>query len=498
MTLTSGTKLGPYEIIAPLGAGGMGEVYRATDSKLGRDVALKVILREYAQDAQLMARFQREAQVLASLNHSNIASIYGLEESEGVRALVMELVEGATLAERIREGAIPIEEALPIAKQIAEALEYHERGIIHRDLKPSNIKLTHEGKVKVLDFGLAKALQGDASPRNISNSPTMTLEATKAGIILGTAAYMSPEQAKGKTVDRRTDIWSFGAVLFEMLTGRQMFAGETATDILAAVVRAEPDWTMLPKDVPRRIRELLKRCLVKDEKRRLRDIGDARLDLDDARDATPDAASMPPPNLLRRALLWAMGAAAIVIAALTLSHQFGIKTASREVTYLDIPYPPNIEPVSGLQGGFAISPDGRSVAMIGVRDGARRLYIRRLDRAEATEVGDTPGVNSVFFSPDSASVAFIPGSLLLTRLSLVDQQRAIVASGGLRGDHLYPRQRAMDCAGTGRQVQAVDRPRRRATRGAALRARGATGGAHSVVFKPDHRVGHGTDRSGVC
>jgi len=434
MVLTCGTKLGPYEIQSPLGAGGMGEVYRAADSKLGRDVALKVILQEFAQDAQLMARFQREAQVLASLNHANIASIYGLEESGAMRALVMELVEGPTLAERIKQGAIPVEEALPIAKQIAEALECaHEHGIVHRDLKPANIKLTHEGKVKVLDFGLAKALQGDASPRNISNSPTMTLEATKAGIILGTAAYMSPEQAKGKTVDRRTDIWSFGAVLFEMLTGRQMFAGETATDILAAVVRAEPDWTMLPKDMPRRIRELLKRCLVKDEKRRLRDIGDARLDLDDARDATPDAASMPPPKLLWRTLLWAMGAAAIVITALTLSHQFGIKTASREVTYLDIAYPPNIEPVSGLQGGFAISPDGRSVAMIGVRDGARRLYIRRLDRAEATEVGDTPGVNSVFFSPDSASVAFIPGSLLLTRLSLTDQQRAIIASGDFFG-----------------------------------------------------------------
>jgi serine/threonine protein kinase/Tol biopolymer transport system component len=430
MALTSGAKLGPYEIVAPLGAGGMGEVYRATDLKLGRDIALKVILQEFAQDAQLMARFQHEAQVLASLNHTNIASLYGLEESGGVRALVMELVEGPTLAERIREGAIPIEEALPIAKQITEALEYaHERGIIHRDLKPANIKLTADGKVKVLDFGLAKALQGDASPRNISNSPTLTMSATKVGMILGTAAYMSPEQAKGKTVDRRTDIWSFGAVLFEMLTGRQMFVGETATDIMAAVVRAEPDWTILPKGVPRRIRELLHRCLLKDEKRRLRDIGDARLDLDDALDTTPDATSMPPPNPLRRALPWAIAGAALVIAASTLFHRSGIDTASREVMSLEITYPANVEPVSGIQGGFAVSPDGRAVAMIGVRDGVRSLNVRRLDRAEATEINDTSGVTAACFSPDGTSVAFIPGSGLLTRLSLADQQRAILASG---------------------------------------------------------------------
>src|SRR5215471_6998722 len=218
MALTSGTKLGPYEVQTQLGMGGMGEVYRAIDSKLGRPVALKVILPEFAQDAQRMARFQREAQLLASLNHPNIASIYGLEDGSGVSALVMELVEGPTLEERIKRGAIPVEEALPVAKQVADALEFaHDHGIVHRDLKPANIKLTHDGKVKVLDFGLAKALQGDAALQNISNSPTMTM-ASKAGIILGTAAYMSPEQAKGKTVDRRADIWSFGAVLFEMLT----------------------------------------------------------------------------------------------------------------------------------------------------------------------------------------------------------------------------------------------------------------------------------------
>jgi serine/threonine protein kinase len=431
MVLTSGKKLGPYEIVSVLGAGGMGEVYRATDSKLGRDVALKVILQKFAQDAQLMARFQREAQVLASLNHTNIASIYGLEESGGVRALVIELVEGPTLAERIREGAIPIEEALPIVKQIAEALEYaHERGIIHRDLKPANIKLTADGKVKVLDFGLAKALQGDTSPRNISNSPTLTMSATKVGMILGTAAYMSPEQAKGKAVDRRTDIWSFGVVLFEMLTGRQMFVGETATDVMAAVVRAEPDWTLLPKDVPWRIRLLLERCLVKDGKHRLRDIGDARLDLDDARDEPPTPRPRPseprfgvrcrglqpqpqspsPHGRYRTALAWTQLRAKWCISISPI-------------------YPPNVEPVSGLQGGIALSPNGQSVTMIGVRDGVRYLYIRRLDRREATEIIDTAGVGTGYFSPDSASVAFIPGSGLLTRLSLADQQSATLASG---------------------------------------------------------------------
>ena len=377
-----------------------------------------------------MARFQREAQVLASLNHNNIASIYGLEDSGGVRAPVMELVEGPTLADRIKGGAVPLEEALPIAKQIAEALEYaHERGVVHRDLKPANIKVTQDGKVKVLDFGLAKALQDDTSTQDISNSPTLSVAATKAGIILGTAAYMSPEQAKGKPVDRRSDIWSFGAVLFEMLTGRQPFAGETATDIMAAVVRAEPDWGLLAKNLPGRVRELLLRCLVKDDKRRLRDIGEARLALDDAMNAPPDVASTVPPNLKWRALPWAIVAVAIAVAVWTFWHRSGSGAASGVVMHFDIGYPPNVEPISGLQGGFAISPDGQSVAMIGVREGVRRLYIRRLDRPEAAEISDTAGVIAAYFSPDSKSVAFDQASGLLTRISLVDQQRAVLARG---------------------------------------------------------------------
>ncbi len=246
MALANGSRLGSYEVLSLLGAGGMGEVYRAHDSKLGRDVALKVLPEAFARDADRMARFQREAKVLASLNHPNIASIYGLEDSGSTHALVMELVEGTTLADRIKSGPIPIDEALRIAKQITEALEYaHERGIVHRDLKPANVKVTSDDAVKVLDFGLAKAIEGDAASMDIANSPTISRMATQAGVLLGTAAYMSPEQAKAKPVDRRADIWAFGCVLYEMLTGKTAFRGETVTDTLAAVIRAEPDWSQL-------------------------------------------------------------------------------------------------------------------------------------------------------------------------------------------------------------------------------------------------------------
>ncbi len=288
MRLANGSRLGHYEIDAPIGSGGMGEVYRANDSKLGRRVALKVLPEAFARDAERMARFQREAKVLASLNHPNIASIYGIEDSGSTHALVMELVEGPTLADRILKGPIPIGEALPIARQICDALEYaHERGIVHRDLKPANVKVTDDDAVKVLDFGLAKALEGDASSIDIMNSPTITRMATQAGVLLGTAAYMSPEQAKGRPVDRRADIWAFGCVLYEMLTGQMAFSGETATDTLAAVIRAEPDWSLLPAGTPLRVRVLLQRCLQEDPKQRLRDIGDARIALDEVLAAPP-------------------------------------------------------------------------------------------------------------------------------------------------------------------------------------------------------------------
>src|SRR6202162_2037692 len=255
MTLAAGTKLGSYEVLAQIGAGGMGEVYQVHDTKLGRDVAIKVLPEAFAHDADRLSRFQREAKMLASLNHPNIATIHGLEQSNGTSYLVMELVSGETLQERIRsDGAVPVEEALAIAKQIAEALEAaHEKGIIHRDLKPANVKVTPEGKVKVLDFGLAKAFAGDATTEDIGNSPTLSMAATMHGVILGTAAYMSPEQARGKAVDKRTDIWAFGCVLYELLTGKQTFHGEDVTDILAAVVRAEPDWQALPPATPVKI-----------------------------------------------------------------------------------------------------------------------------------------------------------------------------------------------------------------------------------------------------
>jgi eukaryotic-like serine/threonine-protein kinase len=283
LALTLGTRIGVYDITASIGAGGMGQVYRATDARLKREVAIKVLPPSLATDADRLARFQREAEVLASLNHPNIAAIYGLEESGGMTALVMELVEGDDLSQRIARGALLLDEALPIAKQIAEALETaHERGIIHRDLKPANIKVREDGAVKVLDFGLAKAMDpAGASDVNVANSPTLAAHATALGMIIGTAAYMAPEQAKGKAIDKRADIWAFGVVLYEMLAGRSAFAGETVTDIIAAVVTREPEWTALPAGTPPSIRRVLARCLEKDPKRRLRDIGDVRLEIDE-------------------------------------------------------------------------------------------------------------------------------------------------------------------------------------------------------------------------
>ena len=303
----------------------MGEVYRARDTKLGRDVAIKVLPEAFARDAERMARFQREAKVLASLNHPNIATIYGLEDSGGTHALVMELVEGPTLAERIKPGRFRSTKRCRIAKQICEALEYaHERGIVHRDLKPANVKVTSDDAVKVLDFGLAKALEGDAPSIDIANSPTMSRMATQAGMLLGTAAYMSPEQAKGKAVDRRADIWAFGCVLYEMLTGKMAFRGETVTDTLAAVITAEPDWSLLPAATPMRVRVLLQRCLQKDPKQRLRDIGDARISLDEVLSGAPDPAlagarriSAP---LWRRALPWIAALLFVSLAPIAFIH----------------------------------------------------------------------------------------------------------------------------------------------------------------------------------
>src|SRR5438477_10093804 len=273
-----GTKLAHYEITSHLGSGGMGDVYQATDTKLGRSVAIKFLPEAFSHDSERVARFEREARVLASLNHSNIAAIHGLEESGGRKFLVMELVGGETLAERIKRGPIPVEESLGLAKQICEALESaHEKGIIHRDLKPANVKITPDGKVKVLDFGLAKAFEGEAAKSNLSHSPTLSMAATNAGMILGTAAYMSPEQAKGRQVDKRTDIFAFGCVLYEMLTGRAAFDGDDVGEILARVIEREPDWNRLPVRTPPGIRRLLQRCLEKDRDHRLQTAADARI-----------------------------------------------------------------------------------------------------------------------------------------------------------------------------------------------------------------------------
>src|SRR5262245_15279083 len=322
--LASGAMIGAYRIVELIGKGGMGEVYRARDTRLGRDVAFKILPAAFVVDPDRRARFEREARVLASLNHPNIAAIYGLEESDDTRALVMELVEGETLAERIARGSIPLDEVLPIAKQIAEALEAaHEQGIIHRDLKPSNIKLRPDRTVKVLDFGLAKALDPAPTGVDASQSPTITNPAiTGMGIILGTAAYMSPEQAKGRPADKRSDICAFGCVLYEMLTNKRAFAGNDVGDTLAFVITKELDWDALPADTPSAVRRLLRRCLRKDIRDRLRDIGDARIEMQDAEAEASQGTTLPVPIVGRRGrerLAWAAAAVAMVLAAVVAS-----------------------------------------------------------------------------------------------------------------------------------------------------------------------------------
>lgn len=414
MSLAPGNKLGPYEIAAPLGAGGMGEVYRARDSKLGRDVAIKVLPEAFAQEATRMARFEREAKLLAALNHPNIASIYGLEESNGARALVMELVEGPTLAERIKQGPLALEEALPIAKQVAEALEYaHERGIIHRDLKPLNVKLTQDGQVKLLDFGLAKALEGENIEEDLQTSPTLTAVATRAGVMLGTAAYMAPEQARGKHVDRRADIWAFGCVLYEMLTGRGAFDGETTSDILACVIRAEPDWGLLTDSVPPRIRELLRRCLEKDPKQRLQAIGEARIAVDRVITSAPGTADAPPvvivpQQLWRRALPWAVAATAVALALGGLYLRSGLPEA-HPVMRASLLLPEPLVGVFTANPGspITLSPDGSRLVYVGSpADKPSQLYVRQLDQQTSAPIPGTDDPVQPFFSRDGHWIGF--------------------------------------------------------------------------------------------
>jgi serine/threonine-protein kinase len=397
-----GETLGHYRILDKLGQGGMGEVYRARDPRLNRDVALKVLPSAFAQDPERMARFEREAQVLASLNHPNIAQLYGLEE----RALVMEYVPGEVL-----RGPLPVDEALPLARQIAEALEYaHERGIIHRDLKPANIKVTPEGQAKVLDFGLAKALEGEASGADLAQSPTLSAGPTRAGVILGTAAYMSPEQARGKPLDRRTDIWAFGCVLYELLVGRQTFGQETFSDTNAAILTREPDWSLLPAATPAKVRDLLRRCLQKNARQRLRDIGDARLLIDEALAGEP--APMEGPRPRRGPGLIAAFAAGLLAAGAGAWLAWRTKPpAPAAVKRFVITLPPNeqlpAESVGQAVPAIALSRDGTRLVYAGVRDGAIRLYLRRLDQVEAVPIPGTEGAEGPFFSPDGEWVAFL-------------------------------------------------------------------------------------------
>ncbi|HVG71907.1 MAG TPA: protein kinase [Vicinamibacterales bacterium] len=410
--LTIGTRLGPYEIVAPLGAGGMGEVYRARDTKLNRDVALKVLLERFVVDPQRVARFKREARILAALNHPNIGAVYGSEEADdGRQALVLELVEGGTLAERIARGPIRIEEALPIARQIADALDTaHERGIIHRDLKPSNIKLRPDGTVKVLDFGLAKALDpGAGEGETEAAAVTMSLE-TEPGVLLGTAAYMSPEQARGDAVDKRADIWAFGCVLFELLTGEYAFRRETVSATLAAVLAADPPWAKLPSATPVAIRRLLDRCLEKDAKRRLRDIGDARLEIEDAMRGPKPA---PVPHVVKprgRSVPWVavavLAGAGLIAAGLAWPRRGAIPTVERaaQFTLSLAEMPAGNQPIGMLRP----SPDGQFfVFAAGDPDGHTSLWIRSLDSLQVKALPGTEGVDgAIIWSPDGRWIGF--------------------------------------------------------------------------------------------
>jgi len=419
MPLTSGTRIGIYEVRSLLGVGGMGEVYRSRDSKLGREVALKVLPGSVGIDPDRLGRFGREAKVLAALNHPNIASIYGLEDSGATHALVMELVEGPTLADRIKSGPIPAEEALPIAKQICEALEYaHERNIVHRDLKPANVKVTPEGTAKVLDFGLAKALENETTPVDLASSPTMSRLATQAGAILGTAAYMSPEQARGKGADRRADIWAFGCVLYEMLTGKMAFGGETVSDTLAAIIKEQPDWTQLPADTSARVRVLVQRCLQKDVRQRLQAIGDARIAIDEVLAGAPDPTASTVQPALRpepakpawtRLLPW--GVAAVLGAGLLFSFFWPWNRPPSspqkpvELSLL-IPEDQRLDLLNGP--AFAISSDGSRIAYViqEVASGTGRLYVRNLDKSTAVLLDGVGLAAAPFFSPDGQWIGF--------------------------------------------------------------------------------------------
>ena len=419
-----GQTISHYKIIDKLGEGGMGEVYRATDTKLKREVAIKVLPEQFTQDPQRLARFEREAEVLASLDHPNIGQIYGIEEAGQTKALVLQLIEGPTLADKIAQGPIPVEETLKIALQIAEGLEAaHEKGVIHRDLKPANIKVNPEGQVKILDFGLAKALETEAPDSSLSQSPTLTNAATQAGVILGTAAYMSPEQAKGKPVDKRADIFAFVAVLYEMLTGKMAFGGEDASEILASVIKVDIDWQRLPKETPLVVGRWLRRCLEANPKRRLRDVGDLSLEVQDYL-ADPsayqtEAITAALPARWKQAVPWSI--AAVVTGALILVLlYFQAGTESSQVVHFSV-LPPEETDFDSNAGPMALSPDGQLLAFVArTPEENRMLWVRPLDSGSAQLLPGTEDAFAPFWSPDSRSLGFFAAGKL----------KKIDASGG--------------------------------------------------------------------
>ena len=428
-----GKQIGGYQILSLLGTGGMGEVYRARDTKLGRDVAIKVLPSLFANDPDRLARFAREARLLASLNHPHIATIHGLESADGVQALVMELVDGPTLGEKltqdsrrgVKEG-LPIAEALRIGGQIAEALEgAHEKGVIHRDLKPANIKLSHDGHVKVLDFGLAKAFSSDGSGGDVSQAPTITATQLQAGAIVGTPAYMSPEQARGQAIDKRSDIWGFGCVLYEMLTGRAVFPRETITDTFAAILEREPEWGALPANTPAGIRQLLRRCLDKDPKRRLHDIADARIEIDDVRSGRQqdERVAQAPADSWRR-LAWASALVVVTLSAAAIGVWALRASSPVPEARLELNTPPTKEP------SLAISPDGLKIVFV-ARSAAQshqsQLWLRRLDSTLARPLAGTERATSPFWSPDSRSIGFFAGTRL-KRMDIDGGSRQTLAS----------------------------------------------------------------------
>ncbi|MBI4479873.1 MAG: protein kinase [Acidobacteria bacterium] len=486
MAIAVGTMLGQYEILAQIGAGGMGEVYRAHDHKLERDVAIKVLPEAFARDPERIARFKREAKLLASLNHPNIAAIYDLEDAGGWYFLVMEMVEGETLAEQVRRGPVEVDEALRIAGKIAEALEHaHEKTIIHRDLKPANVKVTPEGKVKVLDFGLAKAFAAETSsytPLN-SNDPTLSATPTIPGAILGTAAYMSPEQARGKTVDKRTDLWALGCVLYELLTARQAFPGESLTDILGAVLHKQPEWSALTASTPATVRSILRRCLEKDRDQRYRSAGDLALGLEDGRRAADSEApemqaviqAQVRPALWHRALPWA---AVLVLTVASAIAAWMLKpTAPAAVTRLSIPLAPGepltLRPSATFCPQMALSPDGRLLAYVTAdANGTEHLYLRSLDSFETRRISGTASiVDSLFFSPDSQWLGFWTDPSHLRKIATSGGAPVPITEGNVCGGSWSPSdtvvfglntaefQEVSAEGGSSKQITTLDRPK---------------------------------------